>query len=114
MKMVRHLMENYNVDPTVRDGLGRNALEMAAMHSDNTEVLNLLLRHTNVEIDGCDDYGTTALHFAAHSSNVVTARHLIKMGATPNLFTHTYGLSPLHSAAHYSDDTEMTEMINLL
>jgi ankyrin repeat protein len=113
MKMVRHLMENYNVDPTVRDGLGRNALEMAAMHSDNTEVLNLLLRHTNVEIDGCDDYGTTALHFAAHSSNVVTARHLIKMVTTPNLFNND-GHSPLHSAAHYSDDTEMTEMIDLL
>jgi ankyrin repeat protein len=113
MKMVRHLMENYNVDPTVRDGLGRNALEMAAMHSDNTEVLNLLLRHTNVDIDGCDESGKTALHFAAHSSNVAAARHLIKMGATPNLFDR-HGNSPLHSAAYHCNNTEMTEMINLL
>jgi hypothetical protein len=88
-------MENYNADPTVRDELGRNALEMAAIHADNTEVLNLLLRHTNVDIDGCDDYGTTALHFAVHSSNVVAARHLIKMGEKPNLFNND-GHSPLH------------------
>jgi ankyrin repeat protein len=90
-------MENYNADPTVRDELGRNALEMAAMHSDNTEVLNLLLRHTNVDIDGCDESGTTALQFAAYSSNVVAARHLIKKGEKPNLINND-GHSPLHSA----------------
>ncbi|EFX73204.1 hypothetical protein DAPPUDRAFT_253433 [Daphnia pulex] len=110
MKMVRHLMENYNADPTVRNGLGRNALEMAAMHSDDTEVLNLLLRHENVEIDGCDESGKTALHFAAHSSNVITARHLIKMGATPNLFDSN-GHSPLHSAAYHCNNTEMIDLL---
>lgn len=104
-------MENYDADPTVRDGLERNALETAAMHSDDTELLDLLLRHENVEIDGCDEHGQTALHFAAASANVVAARHLInmpKMGAKPNLFD-SHGNSPLHFAAEISN----TDMIDL-
>jgi len=80
-EMVRHILENYSVDPTVRLLLGRNALEMAAIHADNTEMIDLLLKHENVDIDGRDEQGKTALHFAAHSSNVIAARHLIKMGA---------------------------------
>jgi ankyrin repeat protein len=109
-EMVRHILENYSADPTERLLLGRNALEMAAIHADKTEIIDLLLRQENVDIDGRDEFGRTALHFAAYSSNVVAARHLIKMGATPNLFDR-HGNSPLHSAAHYSDDTEMIDLL---
>jgi ankyrin repeat protein len=107
--MVRHILEKHNADPTIRDVSRRNALETAAIHTDDTELLDLLLKHENVKIDGCDECGRTALHFATPSSNVVAARHLIKRGATPNL-TDSDGHSPLHLAAEISN----TEMINLL
>jgi ankyrin repeat protein len=108
-EMVRHILEKYDADPSICDASGRNALDMASIHADNTEVFDLLLRHENVDIDGCDEHGRTALHFAAASSNVVAARHLIKMGATPNFFNND-GHSPLHLAAEISN----TEMIDLL
>jgi hypothetical protein len=63
----------------------------------------------NVKINGYDESGTTALHFAASSSNVFAAGHFIEMGAKPNLFNNT-GHSPLYLAAEISN----TEMIYLI
>jgi hypothetical protein len=78
-EMIKHLLEKKDADPTLRDGLGRNALEMAAIHADNAEIIDLLVKHKQVNIDGCDKSGKTALHFAAASSNVVAARRLIEL-----------------------------------
>jgi ankyrin repeat protein len=109
-EMVRHILEKYNADPAVRDRLGRNALETAAMHSDNKEVLDLILRHENVKIDGRDASGCTALHFAATSSNVVAVKHLIEMGANPNLLNNK-GSSPLHVAAVFAKDIAIIDVL---
>lgn len=57
----------------------------------------------NVKINGYDESGTTALHFA------VAADHLIKIGATPNFF-NTDGHSLLHLAAEILN-TEMTDLL---
>jgi ankyrin repeat protein len=62
-----------------------------------------------VKINGYDESGTTALHFAASSSNVFAAGHFIEMGAKPNLFNNT-GHSPLYLAAEISN-TEMTDLL---
>jgi ankyrin repeat protein len=51
-------------------------------------------------MDGRDESGRTALHFATASSNVVAARYLMEMGENPNLFD-SHGRSPLHSAAFF-------------
>jgi hypothetical protein len=108
-EIVRHILEKCNTDPAIRDGLGKNALEMAAMHSDNTELLDLILKHENVKIDGRDESGRTALHLAAASSNVVAARHLIRRGAKPNLLD-SHGLSPLHVAALCAEDINLVDV----
>jgi ankyrin repeat protein len=50
-----------------------------------------------VKINGYDESGTTALHFAASASNVFVAGHFIEMGETLNLLNNK-GSSPLHVA----------------
>jgi ankyrin repeat protein len=108
-KMVRHILEKHRADPTFRDVSGRNSLEMAAMHSDDTDVLDLLLRHENVKINDCDESGRTALHFAAASSNAIAAGHLIKMEADPNLLD-SHGRSPIQVAAFFAKDIDIVEV----
>jgi ankyrin repeat protein len=92
--------EKQKADPTTRDVSGRNALA-------NAEVLDLLLKHENVKMDG---FERSALHFAAISPHVDVAKHLIKTGEKPNSLDSN-GLTPLHLAAYHSDDTEMIDLL---
>jgi ankyrin repeat protein len=85
-------------------------LKMAAIRADKTEIFDFLFQLKKVKIGGCDRFGRTCLHFAAASSNVVAARHLINRGANPNLPDNN-GLTPLHLAAYHSDDTEMIDLL---
>lgn len=109
-KMIRHILEKDKADPTIREVSGKNALEMAAIYAENTQVLDLLLRHENVKIDGRDQFERTALHFAAASPNVVAAGNLIKMGANPNLLD-SHGRCPLHLAAFFAKDIDIVEVL---
>jgi ankyrin repeat protein len=108
-EMVRQILENYSADPTKRDASGRNTLEMAAMCANNTEIIDLLLKHVNVKINDCDEHGQTALHLAAASSNEITAKHLIKMGADPN-GKDKLGRTPLHLAAFFAKDINIVNV----
>ncbi|XP_046462820.1 serine/threonine-protein phosphatase 6 regulatory ankyrin repeat subunit C-like [Daphnia pulex] len=99
--------EKQKADPTTRNVTGRSALATAAIHADNAEVLDLLLKHENVNINR---YGRSALHLAACTSNHNVARNLIKRGEKPNQLD-SHGLTPLHLAAYHSDDTEMIDLL---
>nr|CAH0106531.1 unnamed protein product [Daphnia galeata] len=109
-EMIKHLLEKKDVDPTLRDGLGRNALEMAAIHADNTDIIDLLLKHKKVKINKRDESGRSALHFAVASSYVVAVRHLMERGAKLDMFDNL-GFSPLHLAAFHSNNTIVIELI---
>ncbi|EFX70202.1 hypothetical protein DAPPUDRAFT_257416 [Daphnia pulex] len=67
--------------------------------TQNTQALDLILANQTVKMDGRDESGRTALHFATASSNVVAVRYL-EMRENTNLFD-SHGRSPLHSAAFF-------------
>ncbi|MEM7364014.1 MAG: ankyrin repeat domain-containing protein [Pseudomonadota bacterium] len=86
-------------DPDSTDSRGRWAI-MEAVRRDNRS-LRLLLEHgASVDVRSSD--GTTALHFAAASNNVVAARLLVEAGAEVNVEDES-GIRPLHAAGASPD-----------
>jgi hypothetical protein len=115
-KMVKHLLKPpYSVDPTTQNGSGMNALDMAAVYTKETKIIDLLLEHDDKAKKGNDGidkhgYGTTALHFAAMTSNNVAAKHLIKKGADVN-HRNKRGQTPLHVAALGAKDIKIIDIL---
>jgi ankyrin repeat protein len=112
-KMVELLLNPpYSADPTIRDEKGRNALEMAAVFTEQPEIFDLLLAHEKVKIDDVDESGRTALYAAAYVSNVAAVKHLLASGANFSLCEKYGGRSPLHQAASINRRT--TEILDLI
>jgi ankyrin repeat protein len=108
-EMVQHLLEKKKANARIRDKAGRNALNMAALFTDEEEIIKLILS-VKIKVDACDRSGMTALHYAVISSNLTVARHLIDHGADFKRLDPT-GHSPLHLAAHYAKDSQILELL---
>ena len=74
----------------------------AAIQAGNMEPLRLILKHWMLKYgaDGRDDYGMTALHFAAAGGDLEMARTLIDNGAPVN-GQSDIGMTPLMFAAQW-------------
>jgi ankyrin repeat protein len=109
-KMVELLLNSpYSADPTTRDDQGRNALQIAAVYTEQPEVFDLLLAHSKVNVDDVDENGKTALHWAVCASNVAAVQKLLEKGANPKI--DKVGMSPLHMAALRNRGTEIIDLI---
>jgi ankyrin repeat protein len=95
---------------------GWSPLHVAAFSNRGTEILDLIFeaKKTKAGNEGIDDVddkrGMTALHWAASSSNVITAEHLIKKGADLHCQTNN-GLTPLHVAALFAENMQIIDVL---
>lgn len=94
-----------------RDSGQRTLLHMLAIHyadagdasSGDDDIVNLILRHSSVDVDARDQSGYMALHLTAVYSSASVARALIREGATDVNAVNERGSTPLHFAAAAGD-----------
>ena len=80
-----------------------------ASYRNNLEIINLLLRY-GVDVNGTDQYGDTALHYACYLGYSDIVSVLLNH---PNIrvdIRNNYGSTPLHYACQYS----YVDIVNLL
>jgi len=66
---------------------------------DDTKRISHLIKNRNVHPDSTDNYGYTALHYAARNGKLKAAQSLIELGASINCQTKNNGSTALHRAA---------------
>jgi len=89
--------------PNIKNAAGLNSIHLV-VSSGSLLGLDLLLRHTEADLDSRDSTGRTALHIACAESNSESSREgsivarLLEAGADPNV-EDADGTTPLHVAA---------------
>jgi ankyrin repeat protein len=108
--IVKCLLDN-GADPKRLDRNDRSPLHVAAFYTRDPKIIDLLLQNKGkVDVNECNKFGLTALHYAAKTSNHTTARHLMKIrGANVNC-REKRGLTPLHLAAFFAKDMDMINL----
>jgi ankyrin repeat protein len=69
-----------------------------AKYAKTTELIDVILKTGQFDINGVDNDGETPLHYAINGRNPTIARHLIQMGADPKISNYN-GITPLESKA---------------
>lgn len=75
---------------------GQTALHLAAS-GDQDDLVRLLINQFSMSVDDLDDYGRTALYWAAHFGKIQTVKTLVELGANVNWVSSANG-APLHIA----------------
>jgi ankyrin repeat protein len=109
---VQKLLEK-GANPNIVDKNGASPLHFVAPQSDGIPIIDLLLEAQKVkgkgDVNDRDYQGRTALHYAAGSSNEITAEHLITKGADIH-YRDKYNATPLHMAAMCAKDIEFVNL----
>jgi ankyrin repeat protein len=81
----------------------RNAWEVLyrAAHEGWLSILRLFIEYKKTKVNLRDNFGETALHFAARSGQVAVARYLIEHGAEVDLRNNN-AETDLHEAASFN------------
>jgi ankyrin repeat protein len=82
---------------------GLNALHAASVCAKTTEILDVILASGELDINGRNEDGETALHFALRANKMTTARYLLEKGADPTIGNND-GITPFHAAVAFRRD----------
>lgn len=107
--MVEHLFEKKRAKAIKWDKVGRSALHMAALFTDEEEKIKLLLS-VKIKVEDCGISGMTALYCASIASDDTVATHLIDHGADFRRLDQA-GHSSLDLAACFATDTKILELL---
>ena len=105
----RHLIQK-GADPNIDDGEGITPLHLAAHSGKTTDLIDLIVKMKQIDINGRDTNGKTILHWALYGNNVTIARHLLKNGADPTVRDND-GVTPFQEAVLYSEDIDLLDLI---
>jgi ankyrin repeat protein len=99
-------------DPNIADKNGITPLHLAARNEETTELIDIILKTGQYNINSVDNDGRAPLHYAIKKPNPVTinARRLIEMGADPGIADKN-GVTPLHMAARNAESMDLIELL---
>jgi ankyrin repeat protein len=106
---VRNLIE-MGADISKVTWRGLNALHAASVCAKTTEILDVILASGEIDINGRNEDGETALHFALRANKMTTARYLLEKGADTTKRNNA-GNTPFHVAAAFSRETDILDFI---
>jgi ankyrin repeat protein len=112
----RHLIEEKGADPNIANANGVTPLYLVVFYPKivNLSLIELVLRHKQVDIDASIKDGSTALHYAIDQNNVNVVRVLLEKGADPNK-RNNGGRTPLRFAVEAAlSFTGETQILHLL
>jgi ankyrin repeat protein len=108
---VQKLLER-GANPNIIDKNEMSPLHLAAQERDGNPIIDLLLEAKKVkgmgDVNDQNKQGRTALHYAALTSNKITAEHLILKGADLHC-RNNGGITPLHVAAFWATDMKIID-----
>ena len=90
-----NLLSNYNINPNIQHK-GLTSLHVAIKKEVDIQIIKTLIA-LSPNLNVCDKYGNTSMHFAAKTGNRKTIAALINAGANINYMNHAY-TTPLEIA----------------
>nr|WCB86861.1 CPPV050 ankyrin repeat protein [Cooks petrelpox virus] len=100
-ELVKLLVE-YGIDLTLKDNIYHSYLNVAALHSDDTSILELLINN-GIDINTCNWIGRTPLHLFVIECNTKAVNILLSNGACIHV-EDNYGKEPIYYAVSKHND----------
>lgn len=101
------LLASYNIDPNIKYK-GLSSLHLAVQKQTDLEIIKSLIV-LSADLDSCDKYGNTPLHYAAKIGNTQIIQELINAGTNIDYMNKVYA-SPIDIARKYKN----SEIVDLL
>ncbi|XP_046649308.1 serine/threonine-protein phosphatase 6 regulatory ankyrin repeat subunit A-like [Daphnia pulicaria] len=110
VETLRRLLKNGADISRARGEYGMNALHLASIYANTTDLIEFIRETREFDINGIDNDGNAPLHYAIVGSNVTTACYLLEKGADPTI-RNNEGLTPLHLVATYAKEMDIVKLL---
>lgn len=110
LNQISHDRNQNKRDSCCVDKDGRTVLHLAVLNSKNSELLISDVMAKSCDLNACDVFSKTAIHYAVENEQIGCVEKLIHFGCNPNIAT-VDGISPLMLAAFKGDPSMMRLLI---